>query len=152
MKKIVPIALGVMVIALIYVRLTAFRPRLTEMTIGNTKIQVDVADTVGKQQRGLSGRPSLPQNQGMLFIFSNPSIYMMWMQGMQFPLDFIWIRDGRVVDITENVPYPVGDNPPVRIQPKEFVSAVLEVNAGFVQRKGIKIGDEVRMSDRTNTN
>ncbi|KKU12909.1 MAG: hypothetical protein UX17_C0033G0005 [Parcubacteria group bacterium GW2011_GWC2_45_7] len=150
MKKIIPIALGVMFLALIYVRLTAFRPRLAEMTIGNTKIEVDIADTVGKQQRGLSGRPSLPRNQGMLFVFSNPSIYMMWMKDMRFPLDFIWIRDGRVVDITENVPYPVGDDQPVRIQPKELVNAVLEVNANFVQRKGIKIGDEVVLSARSN--
>lgn len=143
MKKIIPIALVVMAVAFIYVRFSAFRPNLAQMKVGSAVVRVDIADTVGKRQQGLSGRENLPRDQGMLFTFDAPLKYSFWMKDMRFPLDFIWIREGRVVDITENVPYPIGNSPPATVQPQEPATAVLEVNADFTERHSIKIGDAV---------
>jgi len=144
MKKFVPFALIIMVLTLIYVRVTAFRPRMVELTIGATTIEVDIADTIGKQRQGLSGRTSMPEDQGMYFPMGPPDFYSFWMKDMHFPLDIIWIRAGKVVDISKNVPYPLEGNPPASVHPKEPADAVLEVNAGFVEKRGVKTGDKIQ--------
>ena len=66
-----------------------------------------------------------------------------------FPLDFIWIKDGEIVQIDENIPAPAPGTPDNElnfISPKESVNYVLEVNAGFVEKNGIEVGDEVVIS------
>ncbi len=143
MKKIIPFAILAMLIALVYVRFTAFRPRMTEFRIGTAAIKVDIADTIGKQRQGLSGRPSMPQDQGMYFPMGTPARYSFWMKDMHFPLDIIWIRMGKIVDINQNVPYPLEGETPVTVQPKELADSVLEVNAGFTEKQGVKIGDSI---------
>lgn len=144
-QKLVPFFLAAFVLAFVYLRFTTFRPRLTEMRVGETIIQVDLADTIGKQRQGLSGRLSLPKDQGMYFPMGQAALHGFWMRDMKFPLDIIWIRSGIIVDISENVPYPLQGQTPVTVQPKEQADAVLEVNAGFTQRHGVKIGDSVQM-------
>lgn len=108
------------------------------LTIGQTVFSVEVAQTAAKRERGLSGRLNMAANQGMLFIFDNPGQHTFWMKNMRFPLDFIWIRGGKVVEITENV------FPPRIIIPEVKVDQVLEINAGTVQKYDIKVGDVVR--------
>jgi uncharacterized membrane protein (UPF0127 family) len=62
------------------------------------------------------------------------------MKNMQFPLDFVWIEENRVVNITENVPiYTNGEF--TRLSSE--ANNVLELKAGSVSRYGIKIGDDV---------
>ena len=43
-------------------------------------IKVDLALTPLEQERGLSGRESLKNDEGMLFIFPKPSINYFWMK------------------------------------------------------------------------
>lgn len=114
--------------------------------IGDTVVTVEIADTPVSRAQGLSGRDSLPADQGMYFPLEQSARHSFWMKDMRFPLDIIWIREGKIVDISENVPYPAGDQPPATVQPKEPADAVLEVNAGFTERHGLKIGDEIRMT------
>jgi uncharacterized membrane protein (UPF0127 family) len=66
------------------------------------------------------------------------------MKGMNFPLDFIWIRENKVVDITENAPAETKTIPSI-YKPKEPVDMVLEVNAGVVKKDKIKIGDIIEL-------
>src|SRR5487761_657283 len=65
----------------------------SKVTIDNHTFMVEVATTSAQQQQGLSGRASLPQNQGMLFIFKTPDRYPFWMKGMKFSLDMIFINN-----------------------------------------------------------
>lgn len=106
---------------------------------------VELADTVEKQLLGLSGRESLPQNGGMLFIFSESHRYTFWMKNMNFPLDIIWIKDGRVFEINANAqPEPgVKDSELKIFIPSQAVDRVLEVNAGWTSENNINPGDEV---------
>lgn len=147
-QKLIPFALLLMAIAFVYVRFTAFRPRLAELRVGNVTIKVDVADTIGKQRQGLSGREKLPVDQGMYFPMGKAAQHSFWMKDMNFPLDIIWIRQGRIVDISENIPYPVGDQQPVTARPQTPADAVLEVNADFTEKYGIKIGNKVEVLTR----
>lgn len=119
-----------------------------QVVINNGKLKVEVVNTQAKRGKGLSDRQSLGQDEGMLFVFEKVDKYPFWMKGLKFPLDFIWIRDNKVVDILENVPPPSpgqkDESLPIYL-PKEPVDKVLEVNTGTVARLNIKVGDEVRI-------
>lgn len=121
--------------------------RLTSKAkINQTIVNIEVADTPAKRQQGLGGRESLASGSGMLFVFEKEDKYRFWMKGLSFPLDFIWIKDMSVVDLTENVAFPdpnQSDETLEIVTPKEKVDMVLEVNAGYVRANNIKIGDKI---------
>jgi hypothetical protein len=116
--------------------------KLKTLNINGKEIQVELADTVTKQTLGLSGRNSLPENQGMLFLFSQPAYYSFWMKDMKFALDIVWIANGQIVEISQNV-QPQDYQPPNSITPEEKVNIVLEINAGQAQKLDIKVGDKI---------
>lgn len=121
---------------------------IDQLEIGAAKVNVEIADTNEKRAKGLGGRQSLATDSGMLFIFPKVDNYKFWMKGLSFPLDFIWIRDGKVVDLALNVPQPASgqaDNALPIIESREPIDRVLEVNAGFVRAMGIQIGDVVKL-------
>ena len=104
---------------------------------------VEIADTPSKAEIGLMYRKSMPENQGMLFIFPYPSIIKMWMKNTYIPLDMIFFNaGGEVICLHENArpldksiiscPYPA--------------SKVLELNAGEIKAKKIQLGDTLFMS------
>lgn len=117
-----------------------------KIKIGENMIFVEIADTPEKRKKGLSGRNFLPENQGMIFLFEKPDYHSFWMKEMKFPLDFIWIFEDRVVEITENV-NPFDYQPPNILTPKEKVDKVLEANAGFVKKFNIKVGDKINFQN-----
>lgn len=143
MKKIIIIFIGcILVFTLIYYWQ---RPIGTRITIANHTFLVDVAVTEAQKEKGLGYRASLKPGTGMIFPYDHKDRYAFWMHGMQFPLDFIWIEDTHVADVTKNVPAPADPNRtdlPV-YQPKSPINKILEVNAGDVDTYGIKIGDLV---------
>lgn len=120
---------------------------LPEITIGSASIAYEVVKTPEEIKRGLGGRMSLANDHGMLFIIDPPQVMTFWMKDMKFPLDFIWIKSGSVVDITEHVAAPLlstSDNQLIKYESKTEVDHVLEVNAGFVEYYKIKIGDGLK--------
>ncbi len=119
---------------------------LYPVTIGTSVIQAEIRKTEAEQALGLSWRSSLGAEEGMVFIYPSPRPVMYWMKGMQFPLDFLWIARGKVVQISEDVPAPVGvDKIPKTIVPTTDVDMVIEVNAGWAARHGVMVGDMVRI-------
>ena len=117
-----------------------------EIVIGSEKLLVEVADTPEAWAKGLGGREQLAENEGMIFVFPNANFYSFWMKGMKFGLDFIWIKGDKIIDITQNVlpPKDAFDQLPI-YQPKQIIDKVLEVNAGWVERHRVTIGDNVKM-------
>lgn len=118
------------------------------VAIGRAEYQVEVADTIPTQAQGLSGRPGLPAGHGMLFVFASPQVQSFWMHDMQFSIDIIWIRGGRVVGIVERAPLPKGFDTPTFTSP-EPVDMVLELAAGAAAEAGIRRGDKVQVSGYT---
>jgi uncharacterized membrane protein (UPF0127 family) len=114
------------------------------VSINSVTFKVELAKTQEELMKGLSGRNSLPQGQGMLFVFEKPSNYSFWMRGMKFPLDIVFIHDKRVVRVFENVPAARADD----ASPSQFGSdvlsdKVLEINSGQAKKYKIKAGDIV---------
>ncbi len=112
------------------------------LIIGGHVLNIQVADTQAARTQGLSGRDSLAENDAMLFVFSNPDKYGFWMKDMKFPLDFIWVRNAKVVEITPNVPVL----PLQTYVPNEDIDSVVEVNAGWSEKNKIKVGDSVMLT------
>jgi len=113
---------------------------------GRVSLTVELARTPEQQIRGLSGRPGLKSGNGMLFVYDRPQPVSIWMKDMRFPLDIVWIRDGRIVKIEKNAP-PLTPAGPERIY-TATADLVLEVPAGFTGRKRIRVGDMVQATLR----
>lgn len=117
----------------------------SKVIIDNHTYSVELATTAAQQQQGLSGRTSLPQNQGMLFIFQTANRYPFWMKDMKFPLDMIFMNNGKIVAIFNNVPVPKGTNPNLpTYTPASPANQVLEINAGQAKKYKFKNGDTVK--------
>lgn len=104
------------------------------------RFTVEMADTDERRTLGLMHRRAMAADAGMLFDFKRDGPVSMWMRNTLLPLDMLFMdRAGVVRHIHERaVPMSeaiIDSNGPVR--------AVLELNAGTVQRLGLKIGDRL---------
>ncbi len=116
---------------------------LAIIKINETIFEVEIADTILGRAKGLSGRKTLEENKGMLFIFKRPSKQSFWMVGMKFPLDIIWISGNEIVDILKNIQPPKNGELPAIVSPSIKVDKVLEIPAGSVDKFDIKTGDKL---------
>ncbi|MCY3693021.1 MAG: DUF192 domain-containing protein [Chloroflexota bacterium] len=118
------------------------------LRIGDTVYTVDLAITPTERQQGLSGRPSMLEDQGMLFVYEADGPRSFWMPNMHFPLDMVWIRaDCIVAGVTADVPNPPLDTPRDRLKlypSAGLVRFILELNAGQAAMHGIEAGDTVK--------
>ena len=110
------------------------------------KINAEVADTDYLRTRGLSYRASLCEDCGMLFVFDTYNYYSFWMNEMNFPLDIIYLKDNKVVEIFESVPVKTNDKT-TRIYPENEVNGVLELNSGWSKAHNLQIGDNLDILD-----
>jgi uncharacterized protein len=124
----------------------------SKATIGEHTFNVSVARTPEELQKGLSERGSLPQDQGMLFLFDQPGDHAFWMKGMQFPIDIIFINNDTIVSIAKNAqPVEEGnENPPLYTSGAQ-ADKVLEINAGLSDKYEFKVGDKVTFALEENT-
>ena len=126
------------------------RPWSTEVatvTVGDTILQAEIADTPRLQQRGLGFRDGLAPNTAMIFIFEDASVRTFWMKGMRFCLDIVWIEADAVVGAAKNV-CPMPDLEPAelpRYSSDVPVTYVLEVPAGWLDVHGYGPGTPVQI-------
>jgi hypothetical protein len=119
----------------------------SQLQIGQAVVAIEIRDTPAGRSIGLSGRESLEENEGVLFIFEEPDQYQFWMLDMNFDLDFVWINEGLVVDISEHIPAPdkLTNEPPMTVRPSQPATWILEVNSGWVEANGIRVGDQAQL-------
>lgn len=109
-------------------------------------IVAEVANTKDERAKGLSGRDSLPISEGVLFVFEKSGKYGIWMKEMRFPIDIIWIDEGKkIADIVANaLPEPDKNDEELTIyRPKTEALYILEINAGLSTLNNLQIGEEV---------
>ena len=113
-----------------------------KITIGNKSYQVSLAKTEEEQMTGLQGVHTLPEDEGVLFVFEEPGEVGFWMKDTLIPLDIIYINDDdEVVAVEQGTP---GDE---TILEHPDIKYVLEVN----KDSGVKIGDELEIEDEENS-
>lgn len=62
-----------------------------KVKIGNKEYKVKIASTDEEKAKGLQGVESLPEDEGMLFIYEEPQTVGFWMEDTEIPLDIIFI-------------------------------------------------------------
>jgi hypothetical protein len=120
-------------------------PRTTTIKIGSQKIKAEIVTTPLAAYRGLSNRPTLGADEGMLFNFIDKQEREFVMREMNFPLDIIFIADDRIIKIAANLP-PEGNDVVNIYSSGGPVNQVLEVNGGYCREKGINVGDQILLS------
>lgn len=96
-----------------------------------------------EQAQGLMHVRSLGENEGMLFVWSEPGIHPFWMHETPLALDIVWISSGHVVAIERGD--PLSDR---MIRPDVLSNCVLEVNAGWCDRYALTVGSVVTYTFR----
>jgi uncharacterized protein len=105
-----------------------------------TKIDIEIADSEEKEIQGLMYRKSMEENRGMIFIFEKPEIHNFWMKNTLISLDIIFIDENKkILNIHKNTTVR-SEKPLPSAGP---VLYVVEVNAGFSDKYGIKDGDKI---------
>lgn len=103
-----------------------------------SKIDVEVADSDAEREQGLMYRDTMSEQAGMLFLMGPEEIQSFWMKNTIISLDIIYINmDRRIVSIHKNTK-PFSLEPIPSVKPASFV---VEVNAGYTDAFGIKVGD-----------
>jgi uncharacterized membrane protein (UPF0127 family) len=111
------------------------------LSIGDTAIRVEYADTPEKRQLGLMFRRELCDNCGMLFKFDSVRTGSIWMKNTFIPLDLAYIDEaGRIIDIKSLQPH---DLTPVKSS--STVLYALEMNQGWFAKQDIRTGDTVSL-------
>lgn len=110
-------------------------PRVTLMA-GMHKIDAQVASTPAQRMTGLMHRRQMPQHEGMLFVFEQPSQQCFWMKNTLLPLAIAFVEDdGTIVNIDEMAPQTLDSHCSVRP-----VRYVLEMNQGWFDKKRVRPG------------
>jgi uncharacterized membrane protein (UPF0127 family) len=110
-------------------------PRVT-LTAGMHKIDAQVAATPDQRMTGLMHRKEMPQHEGMLFVFEQPSQQCFWMKNTLLPLSAAFLADdGTIVNIAEMAPQTLDSH--CSAKPVRYV---LEMNKEWFARKRLKPG------------
>ena len=116
----------------------AAQPRLptTRLTVGFHLITAEVARTPEQRAIGLMHRPSMPANEGMLFVSEQPGQQCFWMKNTLLPLSIAFIADdGSIVNIEDMKPQALDSH-----CSKRPVRFALEMNKGWFDKRAIKPG------------
>jgi len=125
MKLWQKICICIVVLVLLLLNLKA------EIIINNAVFDVNLSIFTYEKVKGLGKISSIDDNQGMLFYYLNSSVREFWMKDMQFPIDVLWIKDNKIVNISENVPIHINGEI-TRMNSLYEVDRVLELKANSV--------------------
>jgi hypothetical protein len=106
------------------------------------KIFLKIADTPEKQLQGLMYVKQMPENYGMIFLFDNAEPRSFWMKNTEIPLDIIFLRNRKIINIHRNVRLD-NQNKNRTYQSAYKSDCAIEVNAGFCDRYNVQVGDFV---------
>ncbi len=110
-------------------------PRV-KLAAGMHQIDAQVARTPQQREVGLMFRKQMPQHEGMLFVFEQPSMQCFWMMNTLLPLTAAFVADdGTIVNLADMKPLTTDSHCSARP-----VRYVLEMNQGWFAKKGVKAG------------
>jgi len=121
------------------------QPQLPQVVLPDGfEITLELAITPDELAQGLMFRPRLPDDRGMLLIFSEERLPSIWMMNTLVALDLVYLdRSGTVVDVVPDA-QPCPAEPCPRYVPKAPSQAVLELPSGSAARHGVVHGERLR--------
>lgn len=125
-------------------RATVIIDRGYENSQTSISIAVTVARTPMEQVRGLAGVRQLGDYEGMYFPLDSRLPTSFWMKDMVMPIDIVWIKDERIVQINAEVPMPesgaTDGELPTYAYAEGGATGVLEMRARRAAELGIEVG------------
>ena len=108
----------------------------TQLSAGMHLLDVQLALTPEQRQIGLMWRKEMPQHEGMLFVFEQPTRQCFWMRNTLLPLTAAFVDDdGTIVNLADMK--PLNDDTHCSAKPVRFV---LEMNQGWFAKRNIQAG------------
>ena len=113
-------------------------PRV-HLAAGMHQIDAQVAQSYDQRMVGLMFRKEMPQQEGMLFVFEQPTVQCFWMKNTLLPLTAAFVADdGTIVNLADMKPQTTDSH--CSTKPVRFV---LEMNQGWFAKKGIRAGTKL---------
>jgi uncharacterized protein len=109
-----------------------------------TRIELEVARTPEEQAQGLMYRPTLPDNQGMLFQFPVAQPVQFWMKNVPVPLDMVFLRNG-VIQYIQTAAPPCANEPCPTYGPNVPIDQVIELRSGRARELNLRNGDRINI-------
>lgn len=102
------------------------------------KIDVEIAETDDARHLGLMFRESMKEDEGMLFVFSDEEPQGFYMKNTIISLDIIFINSKKKIVKIHHRTEPFSERDLPSVKPAKYV---VEVNAGFTEKFGVREGD-----------
>lgn len=113
----------------------------SESGLINVPLTVELALTEEEHSAGLMFRQSLPDNDGMLFVFAEDQDLGFWMKDTYIALTVAYIdRDGWILEIADL--YPLSEQTHYPEHPYRYA---LEVNRDWFKRHGLGVGSRIQL-------
>ncbi len=110
-----------------------------KLSAGMNLIDAQLAVTPAQRQIGLMMRKEMPQHEGMLFVFEQPTQQCFWMKNTLLPLTAAFLEDdGTIVNLADMKPQTLDSH--CSAKPVRYV---LEMNQGWFSKKNIKPGSKL---------
>ncbi len=110
------------------------------LEIRGIKVEVEVASTPRTTARGLMYRKSMPDDEGMLFVFRKERFLSFYMKNTLIPLSIAFMRDdGTIINIEKMKPRDAY----TKYWSKEKSRLALEMNQGWFEKNGVGSGNRV---------
>jgi hypothetical protein len=111
-----------------------------ELRVGSQKIVVETAATESSRSLGLMYRKKpLPENHGMLFVFTASGFHSMWMRNTYIPLSVAFLDEsGAILNIADMAPLTTNSHTAAG-----FAKYALEMNQGWFAVRGLRAGAKI---------
>lgn len=102
-------------------------------------LKVRIADTSYTQERGLSFIDSMPDDEGMLFVFKRPNVLNFWGKDTYIPLDIAFVDSSHTIIKIAKIKSMSFDC----VSSDKKCTMAIEANEGYFERNGIEVGDKI---------
>ena len=122
-----------------------------DFKIASQKFTAYIADDDDRRGQGLMQIEKIPENTGMLFVFETERVQGFWMKNTLIPLSIGFFNEkGLLIDVQEMQTGSLMEMSPPSYRSRGPALFALEMNTGWFQRHGIKIGSQlIRVSKST---
>lgn len=107
------------------------------------KIDIEIADIESERTIGLMHRRSMPDTQGMLFIFDREEPRSFWMRNTLIGLDILYIKQDGIIESIAKYTVPKSEK---SIPSRGPAMYVLELIEGFCDIHGVEVGDRIEFN------
>ncbi len=119
-----------------------YLPIEATLQIGSQTINLEVADEISEQLKGLKHRPKLEADQGIYFSFEKHQELTFWMKDVIVPLDIVFLDNNQVVKIVSSAE-PCQEE--ICLLYKSWGNGAIELKANMANSLGIKVGDKIKI-------